>query len=71
METNVAPRFRVALHRATGCYVARVLELPGCVGRGATQVEAVETARAAIRAHLLLARALEGDPAMVQLEIGV
>ena len=54
-----------------GCYLARVLELPGCVGRGATEVEAVEMARTAIRAHLAMARALEGDSAMVQLEIRV
>ena len=71
METNAGAHFRVALHRAMGCYLARVLELPGCVGRGATEVEAVEMARTAIRAHLAMARALEGDSAMVQLEIRV
>lgn len=71
MESNAGPSFRVALHRAMGCYLARVLELPGCVGRGATEVEAVEMARAAIRAHLLMTRALDGDRAVVQLEIRV
>jgi predicted RNase H-like HicB family nuclease len=71
MESNTGTRFRVALHRAMGCYVARVLDLPGCVGRGATEVEAVETARNAIRAYLATASALEGEPAMVQLEIRV
>jgi predicted RNase H-like HicB family nuclease len=54
-----------------GCYFARVLELPGCVCRGGTAVEAVERARGAIRAHQQLARALDGDAAAVQLEIRV
>ena len=52
-----------------GCYFARVIELPGCVSRGATQVEAIENARAAIRAYLWIASALAGDPAKVELEI--
>jgi predicted RNase H-like HicB family nuclease len=71
MESDVGGSFRVALHRAMGCYFARVLEIPGCVGRGSTQVEAVETARSAIRAYLVMARALDGDTAVVQLEIRV
>jgi predicted RNase H-like HicB family nuclease len=71
MESNDGARFRVALHRAMGCYVARVLELPGCICRGATEVEAVETARASIRAYLQVARALEGDQATVLVQIRV
>jgi len=71
MEPNANASFCVALHRTMGCYVARVLELPGCIGRGATEVEAVESARTAIRAYLQLARALEGDRATVQLQIRV
>jgi predicted RNase H-like HicB family nuclease len=63
------PRFRIAIHRAKGSYFARVLDLPGCIARGATEVEAVENARSAIRAYLLLAQALAGDRATVQLEI--
>jgi hypothetical protein len=64
-----ALRFRIVLHRLMGCYFARVVELPGCISRGATEVEAVENARAAIRAHLWLANALAGDVAQVELEI--
>ena len=71
MESNGAASFRVALHRAMGCYFARVLELPGCTCRGETQVEAVEMARAAIRAHLQVAKALEGDSATVHVQIRV
>lgn len=71
VDKNAGASFRVALHRAMGCYIARVLELPGCVCRGDTEVEAVEMARAAIRAHLQVARALEGDPATVHVLIRV
>jgi predicted RNase H-like HicB family nuclease len=71
MESNGELSFRIALHRAMGCYFARVLELPGCVCRGATEVEAVEMARASIRAYLQVARALEGDPATVHVQIRV
>ena len=63
------PRYRVALYRIKGCYVARVLDIPGCVSRGASEVEAVENARMAIRAYLGIARALAGDRAVVELEI--
>ena len=67
--TERPPRFRIAIHRAKGCYFAQVLDLPGCIERGATEVEAVENARTAIRAYLLVAQALAGDRATVQLEI--
>jgi predicted RNase H-like HicB family nuclease len=65
-----APRhYRVALHRVQGCYVARVIDIPGCVSRGACEVEAVENARVAIRVWLGIAEALAGDRALVELEI--
>ena len=62
-------RYRIAIHRAKGCYFAHVIDLPGCFSRGATEVEAVENARSAIRAYLWVAQALAGDRATVQLEI--
>jgi predicted RNase H-like HicB family nuclease len=62
-------RFRVAIHRAQGCYFAQVLDLPGCFSRGTSEVEALENARSAIRAFLWLGQALEGDTATVQVEI--
>ena len=52
-----------------GCYFARVAELPGCVCRGATEVEAIENARAAIGAYLWIAHALAADEARIELEI--
>jgi predicted RNase H-like HicB family nuclease len=62
-------RFRVAIHRAQGCYFARALDLPGCFSRGATEVEALENVRSTIRAYLWLAHLLASDTATVQLEI--
>jgi predicted RNase H-like HicB family nuclease len=62
-------RYRIAIHRASGCYFARVVDLPGCFSRGATEVEAVENARSAIRAYLWVAHALADATATVQIEI--
>jgi predicted RNase H-like HicB family nuclease len=68
--TTAAPaRFRIAVHRAKGGYFARVLNLPGCIARGTTEVEAIENARTNIRAYLWVAQALAGDQATVMLEI--
>jgi predicted RNase H-like HicB family nuclease len=67
---EISRRYRVSLHRATGCWYARVLDLPGCVARGTSEVEAVERAREMIRSYLWVARVLAEDPATVVLEIG-
>ena len=69
MQAAPSPRFRVAVHRAKGCYYAKVVNLPGCISRGATEVEAVENARMAIRAYLWVAKALAGERATVEIEI--
>ncbi len=69
MDATAKPRFRIAVHRAKGGYFARVLNLPGCIARGATEVEAVENARTNIRAYLWISQALAGDQATVMLEI--
>ena len=62
-------RFRIAVHRAKGGYLARVLNLPGCIARGSTEVEAIENARTNIRAYLCVSQALAADEATVILEI--
>jgi len=62
-------RYRVALHRAQGCYFVHVIDLPGCFSRGATEVEAIENARSAIRAYLWFARVLAEHSATLHLEI--
>lgn len=62
-------RYRVALHRAKGCYFAHVVDIPGCVSRGASEVEAVENARHALRAYLWIAQVLAAEAALVEVEI--
>jgi predicted RNase H-like HicB family nuclease len=68
-NSRTTARYRIAIHRAKGCYFAQVIDLPGCFSRGATEVEAVENARSAIRAYLWVAQVLAGDDATVRLEI--
>ena len=65
----MSSRYRIAIHRAKGCYFAHVIDLPGCFSRGASEVEAVENARCAIRAYLWVAQVLAADRATVHLEI--
>ncbi len=69
MNPSPSTRYRIAIHRARGCYFAAVLDLPGCVSRGATEVEALENVRLAIRAYAWVARALAAERPTVQLEI--
>jgi predicted RNase H-like HicB family nuclease len=69
MNLSCPIRFNIALHRTRGGYLARVLNLPGCIARGATEVEAIENARTNIRAYLCVAHALADDEATVMLEI--
>lgn len=68
-STAAPPRFRIAIHRWRGAYIARAIDLPGCFSRGATEVEAIENARRAIRAYLRIVKALESERATVELEI--
>jgi predicted RNase H-like HicB family nuclease len=62
-------RYHLALHRVKGCYVAAVTDLPGCVARGDSEVEAVENARIALRCWLGISRALGRETVLVDLEI--
>jgi hypothetical protein len=62
-------KYRIAVHRTGGCYVARTTTLPGCASRGLTAVEAIENLRSAIRAHVILAQLLAGESVVVELEI--
>ena len=71
MSTLERPRYRIAIHRARGGYFARVIDLPGCVSRGESEVEALENARVAIRAFVWVAQVLASDKASVELEITV
>lgn len=68
-QSLVPARYRIAVHRVVGCYIARSPTLPGCACRGATAVEAIENLRAAIRAYLATAQVLAGEKVVVELEI--
>ena len=68
-EAAASFRYRISLYRACGCYFVQVVDLPGCFTRGATEVEAVENARSAIRAYQWIAQALQGESATVHLQI--
>jgi len=62
-------RFVVSIHKTPAGYYARVLNVPGCIATGASEVEAIENARAAIRTFLVVARLVEQDKARLSLEI--
>src|SRR5258706_15838261 len=67
-EITPPGRYRIAIHRAMGCYFAAVDDLPGCFPRGASEVEAVENAAAAIHARRHGAHAPAPSPAAVRPE---
>lgn len=62
-------RFHVTVHRASEGFIARVVEFPGCIARGGSEVEAIENARAALRDFLSVSLLLGAEPALVQVEI--
>ncbi|HUP28747.1 MAG TPA: type II toxin-antitoxin system HicB family antitoxin [Usitatibacter sp.] len=66
---STGSRFRVCVHRAHGGYYARVIEIPGCIARGATEVEAIENLRGTLRAFLRVAQVLASDRPTVDVEI--
>ena len=69
MELTDPGRYVVAIHRASGVYYARVVNLPGCISKGASEVEALENARSTIRAYLALARLTAREAPSVSVEI--
>lgn len=69
MDAEPVNRYVVAIHRTSGGYFARVSALPGCIARGATEVEALENVREMIRLHLAIARLAAAERPRVSLEI--
>jgi len=53
-------KYKVALHRSEEGYSVSVPGLPGCWSQGATEQEAVESIRDAIREYLAVAEELAG-----------
>ena len=62
-------RFVVAIHRTPQGFYAQVMNLPGCFAKGATEVEALENARAMIPAFMSLTRLVAESKPRVSLEI--
>ena len=62
-------RFHVAVHRARGGYFARVLEIPGCVARGESEIEAIENVRATVRVFMAVGKLLSCAKPTVRVEI--
>ena len=70
METSdTTERFIVAIHRTPAGYYARVVNLPGCLAKGASEVEALENVRTMIRTFIKVSRLVDRDKARVSLEI--
>ena len=62
-------RFSICVHRTRHGYIARVVEIPGCVARGESEIEAIENVRGAIRAFAMVARIIATDRPVVRVEI--
>lgn len=71
MNAPEVRRFVIAVHRGRDGYFARAIDLPGCIARGASEVEAVEKARESVRSYLLLSSLIAAERAIVHVEIGV
>jgi predicted RNase H-like HicB family nuclease len=62
-------RFVVAIHKTPAGYYARALDVPGCIAKGGSEVEALENVRLAIRTFLVVTSLVEQHQARVRLEI--
>ena len=67
--TEDKSRYVVSLHRIPGGFFAQVVDIPGCFSRGDSEVEALENARAMIRAYVAIARRLSREAPTLRLEI--
>ena len=68
-STARTDRFVVAIHKTPAGYYARVVNVPGCIAKGESEVEAIENVRKAIRAFIAVARLVNQGKARVSLEI--
>ena len=69
MDPAAPRRLRIAVHRVGDGYLAHAPELPGCWSHGASEVEAVENARARIRGYMRIAPVLAATKPTVEVEI--
>jgi len=64
-------RYKVALQRSEDGYSVSVPGLPGCWSQGATEEEALENIRDAIREYVTVAAELTGGAEMREVEVVV
>jgi hypothetical protein len=69
MQSIAPTRYKICVHRARDGFYARVIELPGCVSHGASEVEAVERLRDSIRSLRRVSQLLALAEPALHLEI--
>ena len=62
-------KYRVALMPTDGGFSVSCPGLPGCWSQGATEEEALENIRAAIREYLAVAKQLAGEQYLREVEV--
>ena len=64
-------RYKVALRQSDEGFSVSCPGLPGCWSQGATEQEALENVREAIREYLLVAAELDSDAEMREVEVAL
>ena len=64
-------RYKVALRQSDEGFSVSCPGLPGCWSQGATEQEALEHVREAIREYLLVAAELDSDAEMREVEVAL
>ena len=64
-------RYRIALHQSEEGFAVSVPGLPGCWSQGATEAEAVENIKDAIREYLAVVDELLRDEQVREIEVSV
>ncbi len=62
-------RYRIALHQSDEGFAASVPGLPGCWSQGATEAEALDNIRDAIRDYLAVVEQELGDVEIREIEV--
>ena len=69
MDNDGIPSFPITVFRIGASYFASVQGARGCMGCGASEVEAVENARGSIRIFLVVEKLLQGREGGAHLQI--
>jgi predicted RNase H-like HicB family nuclease len=63
--------YRIALHQSEGGFAVSVPGLPGCWSQGATEMEAIENAKDAIRDYLTVVDELLRSEQVRQIDVSL